>query len=107
MIKAEWGSKRVCPKCATRFYDLGQDAPVRCITCGTAWAPEPVLKSKQPLSYDTPKPVAASETVVDAVLGDEDLDLEEPVAEDDAEDADLGGEDELAEVVDERHEEER
>ncbi|WP_298669058.1 FYDLN acid domain-containing protein, partial [uncultured Sphingomonas sp.] len=22
MIKPEWGTKRTCPKCATRFYDL-------------------------------------------------------------------------------------
>ncbi|WP_295446445.1 FYDLN acid domain-containing protein, partial [Sphingorhabdus sp. EL138] len=22
MIKAEWGTKRTCPKCGVRFYDL-------------------------------------------------------------------------------------
>ncbi len=35
MVKAEWGSKRTCPKCATRFYDLGKEDPVTCIECGT------------------------------------------------------------------------
>ena len=39
MVKAEWGTKRTCPKCATRFYDLGKDDPVTCINCGTAWEP--------------------------------------------------------------------
>ncbi|HZV83619.1 MAG TPA: FYDLN acid domain-containing protein, partial [Brevundimonas sp.] len=28
MVKPEWGAKRTCPKCATRFYDLGKDDPV-------------------------------------------------------------------------------
>src|SRR5687768_9825284 len=34
MVKPEWGAKRTCPKCATRFYDLGKDDPVTCIECG-------------------------------------------------------------------------
>jgi hypothetical protein len=28
MVKPEWGTKRTCPKCSTRFYDLGKDDPV-------------------------------------------------------------------------------
>jgi hypothetical protein len=56
MVKAEWGTKRTCPKCGTRFYDLGKEDPVTCIECGVAWDPEPVLKSKQPLPYDAPGP---------------------------------------------------
>jgi hypothetical protein len=55
MVKAEWGTKRSCPKCGTRFYDLGKEDPVTCIECGVAWDPEPVLKSKQPLPFDAPK----------------------------------------------------
>ena len=45
MVKPEWGTKRTCPKCATRFYDLEKDDPVTCINCGTTWNPEPILKS--------------------------------------------------------------
>ncbi|MEO7814042.1 MAG: FYDLN acid domain-containing protein, partial [Sphingomicrobium sp.] len=30
MVKPEWGTKRTCPKCATRFYDLGKDDPIGC-----------------------------------------------------------------------------
>ena len=52
MVKPEWGTKRTCPKCATRFYDLGKDDPVHCIECGTDFVPEPVLKSKQPLPFE-------------------------------------------------------
>ena len=94
MVKPEWGAKRSCPKCATRFYDLGQDDPVQCINCGYAWEPEPVLKSKQPLPYDAPKKEVAKPED-DTVLGaDEDLDLDEGEPSPD-EEVDLGGDDDL------------
>lgn len=95
MVKPEWGTKRTCPKCATRFYDLGKDDPVTCIECGQAWEPEPILKSKQPLPFDAPK---AAVKVTDDDLADaaEDLDIaaddEEPSPDDEV---DLGGDDDL------------
>eukprot|EP00658_Telonema_sp_P-2_P032346 TRINITY_DN23974_c0_g1_i3.p2 TRINITY_DN23974_c0_g1~~TRINITY_DN23974_c0_g1_i3.p2 ORF type:complete len:109 (+),score=37.55 TRINITY_DN23974_c0_g1_i3:287-613(+) len=49
VAKPEWGTKRTCPKCGTRFYDLQKDDPATCIDCGNQWAPEPVLKAKQPI----------------------------------------------------------
>lgn len=94
MIKAEWGTKRTCPKCGTRFYDLGKDEPVSCVECGTQWEPEPMLKSKQPLPYDAPKPAAANKEAADTDLA-EDLapdEDEEPNADDDV---DLGGDDDI------------
>lgn len=48
MAKAKWGEKRTCPKCGTRFYDLGKDDPLTCIECEHTWTAEPILKSKQP-----------------------------------------------------------
>jgi uncharacterized protein (TIGR02300 family) len=93
MIKPEWGTKRTCPKCATRFYDLEKDDPVTCINCGTTWEPEPILKSKQPLPFEVAKPDSKKDA--DAAE-DEDLDLtgedEEPSADDEV---DLGGDDDL------------
>ena len=32
MPNEEWGVKRLCPKCATRFYDLKND-PMTCPAC--------------------------------------------------------------------------
>ncbi len=46
MAKAEWGEKRQCPKCGTRFYDLGESEPIVCISCGHSFKPEVILKSK-------------------------------------------------------------
>ena len=94
MVKPEWGAKRSCPKCATRFYDLGKDEPVTCIECGHAWSPEPVLKSKQPLPFEIAQPDKAK--AADEDLGAEDLvpdEDEEPSADDEV---DLAtGEDDL------------
>lgn len=94
MVKPEWGTKRACPKCGTRFYDLTKDEPVTCISCGFAWDPEPILKSKQPLPFEAVK--AEKPEAEDSDLGDEDLDIgdddEEPSADDDV---DLGGDDDL------------
>jgi uncharacterized protein (TIGR02300 family) len=97
MVKPEWGAKRTCPKCATRFYDLGKDNPVTCIECGQAFQPEPVLKSKQPLPFEAAPAAVAPEREADADLGAEDLALpdedEEPSADDEV---DIGtGDDDL------------
>ena len=85
MVKPEWGAKRTCPKCATRFYDLGKDDPVTCIECGNTFVPEPVLKSKQPMPFEQVSTTAPTGKP-DSDLGAEDLALpdedEEPSADD-------------------------
>ncbi len=96
MVKPEWGTKRTCPKCGTRFYDLMKDEPVVCINCGNQWVPDPILKSKQPLPFDAPK--KEDDIKDDADLGVADIDLD--VVDEDAEkspddEVDLGGDDDL------------
>ena len=105
MIKAEWGTKRACPKCNTRFYDLGNEDPVTCIACGNAWAPEPVLKSKQTQLFEVAKPAAK---VNDETSTDDDLDIDADEDAADAPDVDLGDDEEdLNAVVAGGEEEER
>lgn len=84
MAKPEWGTKRTCPKCGTRFYDLQKDDPATCIDCGTTWTPEPILKAKQPVMIDK----AAAKV---APKEDEDVDAEDLLGDDD--DIDLSGDD--------------
>ncbi|MGF1549033.1 MAG: TIGR02300 family protein [Sphingomonadaceae bacterium] len=95
MVKAEWGAKRTCPKCGTRFYDLGKDEPVTCIDCGTAWEPEPVLKSKQPLPFED-KEKDKKEKKEEEEVEDEDLDIDEEEEENPDDEVDLGGDEEIA-----------
>lgn len=98
MVKPEWGTKRTCPKCATRFYDLGKDDPVTCIECGTAFVPEPVLKSKQPMPFEAVATTTAPAETADEDLAADELALpdedEEPSADDEVDlstgDDDLG-----------------
>ncbi|MGP1281454.1 MAG: TIGR02300 family protein [Parasphingopyxis sp.] len=102
MVKPEWGTKRTCPKCGTRFYDLGEEDPVTCINseCGAIWEPEPVLKSKQPVIFDDKKDEKDKKDDAD-LSGDDDED-EDLVADvdEDAEinpddEVDLGGDDDI------------
>ncbi|MDE0878290.1 MAG: TIGR02300 family protein [Sphingomonas bacterium] len=95
MTKPEWGTKRTCPKCATRFYDLEKDDPITCIECGTTWQPEPILKSKQPLPFEQNK--SDDKKKADSDLNDDDEDLEVPEDEEPSADdeVDLGGDDDL------------
>ncbi len=95
MVKPEWGTKRACPKCNTRFYDLGNEDPVVCINCGNTWVPESMLKSKQPLPFEAAKP--APKTDEDGeIIADDDLDVAEDAEEPDV---DIGDDEDLAVVV--------
>ena len=95
MVKPEWGTKRTCPKCSTRFYDLGNDEPVHCINCGTDWIPEPVLKSKQPLAFEAAAAPVPKEPAEDGDLAAEELtiDEDEEVSADEEVDLNTGDED--------------
>lgn len=95
MVKAEWGTKRTCPKCGTRFYDLGNEDPVTCIECGVNWEPEPVLKSKQPLPYDAPKKEVEEPEKEDSDLADDELDIDDDAEENPDDEVDLGGDDDI------------
>lgn len=96
MVKPEWGTKRTCPKCGTRFYDLTKDEPVVCINCSNQWTPEPALKSKQPLPFDDAPKKDAEKSDADLEVADIDLDVVDEDAEKSPDDeVDLGGDDDL------------
>jgi hypothetical protein len=95
MVKPEWGTKRTCPKCSTRFYDLEKEDPVHCIECGTEWIPEPVLKSKQPLAFEAAPAAKEPDKAKNGDDDDDDLAInedEEPSADEEV-DIDTGDND--------------
>jgi uncharacterized protein (TIGR02300 family) len=94
MVKPEWGTKRTCPKCATRFYDLGKEDPVGCISCGATWLPEPVLKSKQPMPFEQAADKKPEEADSD-LNTDLDIDVDEDAEVSPDDEVDLGGDDDL------------
>ncbi len=58
MVKAELGTKRTCPSCSARFYDLLKN-PIICPKCGVSFIAATLLPSK---GDGAPAPVKARET---------------------------------------------
>src|SRR5712675_706410 len=56
--KPDLGTKRVCPSCAARFYDL-QKRPIECPKCAFAFEPEMLLKQRRTRVPEPVKPVVA------------------------------------------------
>ena len=95
MVDAELGTKRNCPSCAGRFYDLNND-PITCPLCSETFVVEPILPSKA----DSPAPAApapapeaakapaAEPSAKPADVDDDDDDIDDEVAA--IEDVDLG-----------------
>ncbi|NNE25192.1 MAG: TIGR02300 family protein [Rhizobiales bacterium] len=96
MVDAELGTKRSCPSCAGRFYDLNND-PITCPLCSETFVVEPILPSKADSpapSAPTPAPEAAKAPAAEpAAKADDDAedDVDDEVAA--IEDVDLGEDD--------------
>src|SRR5579864_6965976 len=46
LAKPEWGTKRICPSCGARYYDLMRD-PIVCPKCSTPFDPEALLRARR------------------------------------------------------------
>ena len=69
MAKTDLGAKRQCPKCDTRFYDLGKDTPIVCISCSQKFEAEQTLKSRnRPAPQVVPKP--SGDAIIEDLLDD-------------------------------------
>lgn len=109
MTKPEWGTKRTCLNCGTRFYDM-QKTPIVCPKCGSENAPDAVSKARRSMkkapahAVAEPKPKAVAPIVGDDEALDDEVDLD--VDDDEADDAliedtdDLAEDDDMAEVID-------
>ncbi len=94
MSKPEWGSKRICPSCGTRYYDMKKNPPV-CPSCGTTFDPENLVRSKRGrMAAEKKLAVLPEEAIEDLPLADGD-EPEDAVIED----AEELGEDDVEDVV--------
>jgi uncharacterized protein (TIGR02300 family) len=103
MPNEEWGVKRVCPTCATRFYDLRQD-PMTCPSCAATFTLESLTATKP----KAPRPEKAKQAPVadDAeVIDDDDADtvegddIADDILEDDDDDDDNSDLEDIKEVA--------
>jgi len=111
--KPEWGTKRICPSCGVRYYDLGKGlGEIACPKCGSQFDPEAFLKVRRARVAAVPDKVAGPAAGEDAeiVLEEGEIAPEDEIVADDAvddeeeeliEDASELGEDEddMAEVI--------
>jgi uncharacterized protein (TIGR02300 family) len=89
LVKADLGTKRACPSCAARFYDLTK-RPIECPKCGFSYEPEALFKQRRSRAVE---PVAAGPVRA------ADSDDEEEEDEDEDENAESDEEEEEAETV--------
>ncbi len=85
MVKLEWGTKRTCQSCGSRFYDLLK-SPIVCPKCGSTY--EIIATTRRGRK-------SSVKTVVDEEVLDQDVEL------DDADDTLLDDEDDLDADLDE------
>src|SRR5580704_8999673 len=79
LVKADLGTKRVCPSCNARFYDL-QKRPIECPKCQFSFDPEALYKQRRPRQPEQEK------APVDRVRNaDEEEELEDAEKMEDAE----------------------
>lgn len=84
MTNPNWGTKRACPKCATRFYDLGKN-PAKCPKCGVEHDVTVPVKTRRTRTKSAPPAAAipdkakveAKKKIKKPVKEIEDIDLDE------------------------------
>ncbi|MFZ2004087.1 MAG: TIGR02300 family protein [Stellaceae bacterium] len=118
MAKPEWGTKRICPSCGTRYYDLLREQVI-CPKCSTPYDPEAFLKARRarpatPVEKE-PAPVGDDAEAEDVETVEDEEEEAVPLAEGEEEEdeemiedaSELGeDEDDMAEVIDNVEEEE-
>jgi uncharacterized protein (TIGR02300 family) len=100
LAKPEWGAKRVCQNCGTKFYDFRRD-PILCPSCGATYQPDDALKPRR--SRVEPKGRAAAKP---APIEEEEVADEEEEGDDILLDEAEEEEDEVEEAVVEDEEDE-
>ena len=101
MPKEEWGTKRLCPHCATRFYDLNNN-PMTCPACNSEMTLESLTDGRTK-TLVSEKTAAGRDTVEIDDDSDDELDadggdLDDDLLEDDDDDADVSLDD-IADVT--------
>lgn len=92
MAKPEWGTKRICHSCGTRFYDLLRD-PIVCPSCRAEFDPEALLRTRRSRSVVSERePVAAAVEAPEVAAPEEEVAVEADVAQEEVEEeAEEGG----------------
>ena len=85
MAKPEWGKKRICLACNTKYYDLNK-SPIICPSCGSEFDPDIYLKSRKGKNLSTKVVSEKKQNMSDDMTNIDDIDTDtddEVVSDDD------------------------
>ena len=84
MANPEWGKKRICLACNTKYYDFNK-SPIICPSCGTEFDPDTNLKSRKGKSLLTKVVPENNQNMSEEIsnIDDDETDTNEEVVTDD------------------------
>ena len=85
MAKPEWGKKRICPACNTKYYDFNK-SPIICPSCSTEFDPDIYLRSRKGKGLSSKVVVENSQNMSEEETNLDDVEIEtneEVVTDDD------------------------
>ena len=85
MSKPEWGKKRICLACNTKYYDFNK-SPIICPSCGSEFDPDIYLKSRKGKNLSTKVVSEKKQNMSDDMTNIDDIDTDtddEVVSDDD------------------------
>ena len=84
MAKPEWGKKRICSACNTKYYDFNK-SPIICPSCGTEFDPDIYLKSRKGKNLSTKVVSENNKNISEDIsnIDDDETDTNEEVVTDD------------------------
>ena len=85
MAKPEWGKKRICSACNSKYYDFNK-SPIICPSCGTEFDPDVYLRSRKGKSLSPKIVTENNQNMSDEETNLDDIEIEtneEVVTDDD------------------------
>ena len=84
MAKPEWGKKRICLACNTKYYDFNK-SPIICPSCGSEFDPDIYLKSRKGKNLSTKVVSEKNQNISEDIsdIDDIDTDTDNQVVSDD------------------------
>ena len=85
MAKPEWGKKRICPSCNTKYYDFNK-SPIICPSCNTEFDPDIYLRSRKGKSLSSKLVAENNQDMSEQETNPDDIEIdsnEEVVTDDD------------------------
>ena len=99
MAKPEWGKKRICPACNTKYYDL-RKSPIICPSCGIEFDPDTYLRSRKGKTLSPKNSIEKNEDIsniddIEIETGEEVVSDDDPILDISKDDKDNDGEVEI------------